>query len=254
MENRSKLGDILYSFSPVLVFVLLFAGLEWAIHLFEIPSWLIATPSDTLRAIARNYPEIWPNLLTTLQEIGGGYVAGCSIGILLALVFTSNRFIDRAISPYVIFLIVTPQIIMVPLIMLWLGFGIQVKIVAVSLSCFPINMMSTMTGVRSVSTERYELMKSLRSTKLQTFFLVLIPSALPNVFTGLRLATIFATTSAVGAELISGSIGVGPQISYYTEFMQVDFAFAYVYLMAAVGVMFYSLVNFLESIIIKRRK
>lgn len=254
MERRSKIGKILYSFSPVLVFVLLFLGLEWTIRIFHIPSWLIATPSDTVNAMVRNFDVIWPNLLTTLEEISGGYLAGCSIGILLALIFTSNRFIDRAVSPYVIFLIVTPQIIMVPLIMLWLGFGIQVKIVAVALSCFPINMMSTMTGVRSVSTERYELMKSLRATKLQTFFQVLIPSALPNVFTGLRLATIFATTSAVGAELISGSIGVGPQISYYTEFMQVDYAFAYVYLMAAVGVLFYSLVNLFENWILMRRK
>lgn len=254
MEKRSKIGEMLYSFSPVLLFALLFLGLEWAIQAFEIPSWLIATPSATVKALVNHFDEIWPNLLTTLREIGGGYVAGCSIGILLALLFTSNRIIDRAVSPYVIFLIVTPQIIMVPLIMLWLGFGIQVKIVAVALSCFPINMMSTMTGVRSVSTERYELMKSLRATKLQTFFQVLIPSALPNVFTGLRLATIFATTSAVGAELISGSIGVGPQISYYTEFMQVDYAFAYVYLMAAVGVLFYSMVNLLENMTLKRRK
>jgi len=254
MEKRSKLGSLLYSLSPVLVFVLLFVGLEWAIDAFEIPSWLIATPSATVRAMIAHFDAIWPNLKTTLEEIGIGYLAGCSFGILLALTFTSNRFIDRAVSPYVIFLIVTPQIIMVPLIMLWLGFGIQVKIVAVALSSFPINMMSTMTGVRSVSTERYELMKSLRATKLQTFFMVLIPSALPNVFTGLRLATIFATTSAVGAELISGSIGVGPQISYYTEFMQVDYAFAYVYLMAAVGVIFYSLINLMENMILKRRR
>ncbi|NLV59001.1 MAG: ABC transporter permease [Clostridiales bacterium] len=254
MERRSKIGELLYSLSPVLVFVLLFLGLEWAIAAFRIPSWLIATPSATLTTLVRNFHVIWPNLRTTLLEIGAGYLAGCSVGILLALIFTSNKYIDRAISPYVIFLIVTPQIIMVPLIMLWLGFGIQVKIVAVALSCFPINMMSTMTGVRSVSTERYELMKSLRATKLQTFFQVLIPSALPNVFTGLRLATIFATTSAVGAELISGSIGVGPQISYYTEFMQVDYAFAYVYLMAAVGVLFYSVINFLENMILKSRK
>lgn len=237
-----------------MVFVLLFAVMELAITTLAIPSWLIATPSATLAALTQNFSEIWSNLLTTLSEIVIGYTIGCTFGITLAFIFTSNKFMDRAVSPYVIFLIVTPQIIMVPLLMVWMGIGIQVKIVAVALSSFPINMISTMTGVRSVSTERYELMRSLRATKVQTFLKVLFPSALPNVFTGLRLATIFATTSAVGAELISGSIGVGPQISYYTEFMQVDIAFAYVYIMAAIGVIFYTVVNICETIVQKKRK
>lgn len=252
MAKRIK--DIVFSFSPVLVFILFFVGLEKAIDVFNIPSWLIATPSDTFEAIFDHFGEIWPNLLTTLEEIGLGYAIGCTFGIVLAFVFTSNKFLDRAISPYVIFLVVTPQMIMVPLLMVWMGIGIQVKIVAVALSSFPINMMSTMTGVRSVTTDRYELMQSLRATKMQTFMKVLFPSALPNVFTGLRLATIFATTSAIGAELISGSVGVGPQISYYTEFMMVDQAFAYVYIMAAIGVVFYSLVNLCENLIIGGRK
>ena len=244
----------IYAVSPVVVFILLFAGMEWGIKIFNIPSWLIATPSVTVKTIMGNWGEILPNLFITLREIFIGYGIGVSFGIIIALIFTSNVFMDKAVSPYVIFLIVTPQMIIVPLLMLWMGFDIKVKIVAVALSSFPINMMSTMTGVRSVAPERYELMKSLRATKLQTFFKVLIPSALPNVFTGMRLATIFATTSAVGAELIGGNIGVGPQISYYTEFMMVDMAFAYVYIMIAIGVGFYMLVSALEMAVLKRTR
>jgi NitT/TauT family transport system permease protein len=143
---------------------------------------------------------------------------------------------------------------MVPLLMLWMGFGISVKIIAVALSAFPINMMSTMTGVRNVTPDRYELMKSLCASKLQMFFQVLIPSALPNVFTGMRLGTIFATTSAVGAELISGNTGVGPQISYNTEYIVMDMAFSYVYVMVAVGVLFYCLVNLIEFFVVRWKK
>lgn len=239
--------------APVLVFGFVFAAFEFFVVALDMPAWLISKPSDTIRTLISQMDVIWPNTLITIQEILIGYVIGVTAGISLALIFTSNKFLDKAISPYVIFLIVTPQIIMVPLLMLWMGFGISVKIVAVALSSFPINMMSTMTGVRSVSVERYELMKSLRATKLQTFFKVLIPSALPNVFTGMRLATIFATTSAVGAELVSGNVGVGPQIAYHTEFMMVDVAFAYVYVMVFISVTFYMLINGIESIVLKRR-
>lgn len=247
-----KIGAFLSLLSPVLVFVLIFLGLELVIDIFDIPSWLLAKPSDAVRALSTNSSEIWLNASHTLKEILVGYLIGVSVGIILALIFTSNDWLDRAISPYVVFLIVTPQIILVPLLMLWMGFGIQVKIFAVALATFPINMMSTMTGVRNVDHSRYELMKSLRATKLQTFFQVLVPSALPNVFTGMRLGTIFATTSAIGAELISGNIGIGPQISYYTEFMMVDVAFAYVYIMILISVTLYALISILESYVLKK--
>lgn len=244
---------ILYTIAPILVFVAFLLLFELAVDYFKLPSWLVSKPSATIRTLTSNIKTIWPNTWVTIKEILIGYVIGVTTGITLALIFTSSKFMDKAISPYVIFLIVTPQIIMVPLLMLWMGYGIEVKIAAVALASFPINMMSTMTGVRSVSAERYELMKTLRATKLQTFFRVLIPSALPNVFTGMRLATIFATTSAVGAELISGNTGVGPRISYYTEFMMVDMAFSYVYVMIILSVLFYVLISSIESLVLRRR-
>jgi NitT/TauT family transport system permease protein len=253
MAEKNVTRRALGIMAPILVFVLVLGLFEFLVVTLEMPTWLISKPSDTFKTLVANFSDIWPNTLITIEEILIGYVIGVTTGIVLALIFTSNRFLDKAISPYVIFLIVTPQIIMVPLLMLWMGFGIKVKILAVALSSFPINMMSTMTGVRSVSADRYELMKSLRATKLQTFFKVLIPSALPNVFTGMRLATIFATTSAVGAELISGNIGVGPQIAYHTEFMMVDISFAYVYVMLFISVMFYMLINGIESLVLRGR-
>jgi NitT/TauT family transport system permease protein len=253
-KNRSLGRGALNIVAPIFVFAFFFAAFEFLVVALKLPTWLVSKPSDTIRTIIKQFHVIWPNTWVTIQEILIGYIIGVSFGITLALIFTSNKFLDRAVSPYVIFLIVTPQIIMVPLLMLWMGFGMEVKIAAVALSSFPINMMSTMTGVRSVSVERYELMKSLRATKTQTFFRVLIPSALPNVFNGMRLATIFATTSAVGAELISGNVGVGPQISYHTEFMMVDVAFAYVYVMILISVTFYMIISGIESLVLKRRR
>ncbi len=252
-KRENRLYKIMCQISPILVIGILVLAFEIAIDVFEIPNWILAKPSAAAKIFIKNLSMIWPYALTTIREILVGYAIGVSFGITLALIFTSNKWLDKAVSPYVVFLIVTPQIILVPLLMLWLGFGIEVKILAVALSTFPINMMSTMTGVRNVSHERYELMKSLKASKLQTFFKVLIPSALPNVFTGMRLATIFASTAAIGAELISGNIGLGPQISYYTEFMQIDHAFAFVFAMLLISVGFYTLVGFVENKLLARR-
>lgn len=252
MKKRHPAKNFIYTISPVLVFLLLFALWEWAIAFFEVPKYVLVAPSTIIEAWIDNAPEILEACSITIQEILYGYVIGVSIGIIVALIFTSNQFFNRAISPYVIFLICTPQMVLIPLLMLKLGFGISLKVAAVALSSFPINMLSTQTGVRSVSTDRYELMQSLRATKLQTFFRVLIPSALPNVFTGMRLATIFATTSAVGAELLCSTAGIGKWVSYYSLFLRMDICFAYVVTMVVISVSFYLIISGLEHLVVKR--
>lgn len=252
MKKRHPAKNFIYTISPVLVFLLLFALWEWAIAFFEVPKYVLVAPSTIIEAWIANAPEILEACSITIQEILYGYVIGVSIGIIVALIFTSNQFFNRAISPYVIFLICTPQMVLIPLLMLKLGFGISLKVAAVALSSFPINMLSTQTGVRSVSTDRYELMQSLRATKLQTFFRVLIPSALPNVFTGMRLATIFATTSAVGAELLCSTAGIGKWVSYYSLFLRMDICFAYVVTMVIISVSFYLIISGLEHMVVKR--
>lgn len=254
MKKENRLYLILYKTSPVIVFVLLILFWQWAIAWFEIPKYVLASPGAIIEAWIKNAPEILEASRVTIQEVLVGYIIGVSVGILAALIFTSNEFFNRAISPYIVFLICTPQMVMIPLLMLKLGFGISLKVVAVALSSFPINMLSTQTGVRSVSVERHELMQSLRATKLQTFFRVLIPSALPNVFTGMRLATIFATTSAVGAELLCSTAGIGKWVSYYSLFLKIDVCFAYVLTMVVISVGFYLLINTLEQFVIKRNK
>lgn len=254
MKKRNPAMNFLYTASPVLVFLILILFWEWSIGFFDIPKYVLVAPSSIVKAWIKNAPEILEACRVTIQEILCGYVIGVSVGIIVALIFTSNEFLNRAISPYVVFLICTPQMVLIPLLMLKLGFGISLKVAAVALSSFPINMLSTQTGVRSVSTDRYELMQSLRATKLQTFFKVLIPSALPNVFTGMRLATIFATTSAVGAELLCSTAGIGKWVSYYSLFLRIDICFAYVVTMVVISVSFYLIINGLEHVVVKRHK
>ena len=254
MKQETAWKKVLYKLSPLILFVILLALWQWAIGFFHVPKYVLVTPTAIVKAWIKNAPEILQASWITIREILLGYAIGVSIGIIVALIFTSNQFLNRAVSPYVVFLICTPQMVLIPLLMLKLGFGISLKVAAVALSSFPINMLSTQTGVKSVAIERYELMQSLRATKLQTFFRVLIPSALPNVFPGMRLATIFATTSAVGAELLCSTAGIGKWVSYYSLFLRTDICFAYVLTMVVISVSFYLIVSMFEQIVVKRSK
>lgn len=257
MRMNSKLDrkkSIFYNVVPFVSIAMFILFWHCAIDWLDVPKYVLVGPVDVVKAWIKNAPEIMEAISVTVREIIFGYLIGVSCGILLALIFTSNDFLNNAISPYIIFLICTPQMVLIPLLMMKLGFEISLKVAAVAISTFPINMMSTQTGVRSVSAERYELMQSLRASKLQTFFKVLVPSALPNVFTGMRLATIFATTSAVGGELLCSTAGIGKWVSYYSNFLRMDVCLAYILTMVIISVSFYLLINGLEMVVVKRFK
>lgn len=246
MKN-SKLKKILFGLSPIITIVVILALWEAIVVWGKVPKWIMMPASDSFKYIFAHFGEMWPDVFFTIKEIFFGYLGGVCIGIILALIFTSNKTLDRAISPYITILIVTPMIVIVPILMIYLGFGIGVKIFVVSLASFPIVMMNTMEGVRNVDPARYELMKSLQATKLQTFFQVLVPSALPNVFTGMRVGCIFATTSAIGAELAGSAQGIAQKIIEHVQFMRMDRSMAYVLVLACVGVILYFIVTMLES-------
>ena len=254
MNRLDKKKEWLYNIAPFVSIALFIVFWHYAIIWFNVPKYVLVGPDKVVKAWIKKAPEIMQAVGVTVREIIFGYLIGVSCGILLALIFTSNEFLNNAVSPYIVFLICTPQMVLIPLLMMKLGFDISLKVAAVAISTFPINMMSTQTGVRSVSIERYELMQSLRASKLQTFFQVLVPSALPNVFTGMRLATIFATTSAVGGELLCSTAGIGKWVSYYSNFLRMDNCLAYIITMVIISVGFYLLINALEMIVVKRFK
>lgn len=246
-----KVKKVFINLSPILVFLGIFIFMEMAIIIFHIPQYVLPSPIESFKRIYTDAATIWPHLVRTVMELITGYSIGSCIGIALALLFTSSKLMSKAISPYVIFLICTPQLIMVPLLMMWVGFGIQINIISCALSCFAINMMNTMTGVQNVSETRRELMISLKATKLQTFFRVLLPSALPSVFTGLKIGCIFAIAGTIGSEMTGSMYGLGSRVLFHNDNFQMDIMFAYIYLIIIIGVLLYSLVSLVERKVVK---
>jgi len=157
--------------------------LELAIKVFDIQSWVLPTPTNTFITFITNFTsEILPHALITLRGIITGFLIAVPLGITLAFFLSQFTILDKAFSPYVIFLSTTPLITLVPLLMIWLGFGIEVKIIAVTIQTFPIIMMNSVTGFNNVDTLKLELMTSLGAHRLQTFFKYLPDLKRGNLF------------------------------------------------------------------------
>jgi NitT/TauT family transport system permease protein len=233
--------------APVVMFFILFGGWELAVRLMEVPVVIVPGPIAIFRCIYTNFGELAPHFWLSLTTILCGYFLSIPCGLLFAAIITNFKLINDALSPFVILLVTTPLIVLMPILCINLGFGMNVRIIGTLIQCFPIINMNACTGYNNVPKIRLELMQSLRANRIQRFFHVIFPTALPDVFSGLRLAAIFATTACIGVEFVASSAGLGNRISFYTAYYKMDYAFACIFLVGVVGLVLYGAASFLEK-------
>jgi NitT/TauT family transport system permease protein len=237
--------------APIVMLFIIFGLWQFAITSFGIPRWILPNPISIINAMFGSFSNFAPHIWISIATIVCGFIVAVPLGILMATFITNFKLIDTTLSPYIILLVTTPLITLVPLLMLWFGFGIEVKMLAVVIQAFPIVMMNSATGFNNVEPIRIELMRSLSASRFQIFIMAILPSALPDVFTGIKLASIFATITAVTAEVIGGNIGIGSQIIKYSQYMKTEEAFACIFFCAIIGTSFYGLISLLEKKIVR---
>jgi NitT/TauT family transport system permease protein len=190
--------------------------------------------------------RLWLELGYTLMGAGISFLGGSLCAIALGLVFVEFPRFHRATEPYLTLVNAMPRIALAPLFLLWFGLGIGSKVaVGFSLTFF-IVLSATIAGIRGVDLDHLVLSRSLGATPSQIFFKVTLPSAVPVIFSGIRLGLIFALLGVVGAELIAAEHGLGQTLAYLQATFSMDGVMALLLLLALMGLGFTALMNKLE--------
>lgn len=243
--------NLLFSISPILTFLLIFGILELAVLVFEIPSYVLPSPISSIEYIFTSFGEMMPHVTKTFKQYIVGYPIGSLIGILLALVFIINKTINKAVSPFLTVIYCTPTLVLVPLLKIFLGYGASVCTIVCALSCFSATMTQILTGSTMIPHERIELMQSCKGTKLQQFFLIIVPSVWPSIFTGLKLGSISGLAGVIGAEMIGDTQGIGYIVRLSSNVYKMKEMFGYIYLLMVIGFVVYSVICALEKRLVK---
>jgi len=227
------------------VAVIVVTSIEVALRVFNVPSYILPRPSEITASLVNNFPTVAPHLLVTLQELLIGYAIGASIGIILAAVVTQTPMVEKVITPYILILVMTPMLALVPLLILKFGFGMTPRIIAVSLAVGPLVMINSATGFRRTDSAKLALARSYGASTFQIFTKVRFPLALPMIIVGLMVGGIFGLTTAVGAEMVGGGQGLGTRLTYYSSLARMSSFFAVIVIIAFVGVSMYVLFYFI---------
>ena len=250
MEKTKKLNRIVNGFTPISLFILVFFIWEMIVWLFDIPAWLLPAPSKIFVAMVVNIGDLSPHIWMSFKTILTGFLIGIPLALIFSGLVVNFNLLAVTLTPYVLLLVTTPLITLVPLLMLWMGFGIETRIVAVTIQSFAIINMNCCTGFLNVPYIRHELAQTCGASRIQKFIHIIVPSALPDVFTGLQLATIFSTTTCISAEYVGGNMGLGSQIIKYSQFLKTTESFACIFYVTLLGLFFYGGVGYLKKKII----
>jgi NitT/TauT family transport system permease protein len=187
----------------------LFALWAGAIRLFDIPDYVIPTPSATLATIAARWPALLGHVWYTAKVAAVGLVLATTIALTIASAFTASRTAARTAMPLVIAMRSAPLVAIAPLITLIAGRGFATGVTVVVIASFFPLLVNALRGLSSVPQITYELMHVLGASKPQILRLVRFPFALPHIFTGIRVASSSAILGAMLAEWLTGQHGVG---------------------------------------------
>ncbi len=245
MSRNARFGDVAMPLATIAVLILAW---DYAVRFWEVPGYLVPLPGAVLAALKRGLVDgaLWPDIGMSAMELYSGYVIGCVVAMLAAVLVSEFRQVERAIYPVVVALQSIPKVALAPLIVVWFGFEMQSKVIMVALICFFPTFVSTVVGLKSYNVNLADMYRAFSASGRQIFFSVKLPSAASSMFAGLEISMVLALHGVVVAEFIASRNGLGHAIESSRVNFDVAFMFACVVVLSAIGVLNNQLLKFVH--------
>jgi len=217
---------------------------------FKVPAYLLPAPTEIFRVFVDELPKLAYHGWVTAYEMLLGYALAVVVAIPLAIAITSSSRFDRFVMPQMLFLQVVPKVAIAPLFLVWFGVGTTPKVlVAFLISFFPI-VIDAAVGLRSMSAEMNDLARSMGASRMQVFAEFRLPTSLPYLFSGLKVAATLAVAGAVVGEFVGADKGLGYLLLVTNSNLETALMFATLVALTLIGLAFFYAVELLEKLLI----
>ena len=231
----------------ILIFLLIW---EFLVGWFDIKSYLLPKPSEIILTMIDKYDLLWKHSLVTFYEMMAGYFLAIVVAVPLAIFMTASPTFDRFITPIILFLQTVPKIAIAPLFLVWFGVGTTPKVLVAFLICFFPILIDTSVGLRSVASEMIDLARSMGATRSQIFTRFRLPTSLPYLFSGLKVAATLAVVGAVVGEFVGADKGLGYLLLVTNSNLQTALMFGVIVALTAQGLILFYVIQMLENVLI----
>ncbi|MGI6730699.1 MAG: ABC transporter permease [Anaerovoracaceae bacterium] len=199
---------------------------EFFVRLTNTPLYILPAPSKVLLTLVEEAPTLWQHSIVTLSETVAGLLIALVLAMILAILMDAFGLFRLAIYPLLVVSQTIPVIVLAPLFIIYLGFGMAPKILTVVLMCFFPIVISFADGMAQLDTNQVNLVRSFGAGWAQVYRLVKIPGAAPSLFSGLKVAATYSVTGAVVGEWLSSDSGLGYYMLRVKNAFMLDKVFA----------------------------
>lgn len=240
---------------PLAVIALIAAAWEAAVRMFAIDPYILPSPSAIVREAMQ--PNVWPRLemhtLATVRRTLTGLALGVLAGVALAAAIHLIPGARRASAPLLVLSQSVPYIVLVPLLLIWLGFGEEPKIVLIALVCFFPVTVAMLTGLRECDPALRGYLAMIGADRRTIFTKLELPNAVPYLFSGFRIAAAYSVTTTVAAEWFGGGSGLGYYIKLSYSGFETARVFAGTIIIIAFSMLMYGLAGLAERLVVRWR-
>jgi NitT/TauT family transport system permease protein len=234
------------------------AAWQLLVTVFHIKEFIIPSPLATFThlldpRIAGQYH--WPrHIIATLSEMLLSFLTTAAAGILVALLITWSKLLNRIITPIIALFNSLPKIALAPLFLLWFGYGIIPNVlIAVMIAFFPV-VINTATGLSAVDPDLLDLVRYLHARKWQVFLKIRIPNSLPYIFSGLKISSTLCVVGSIVGEFVASDRGLGYLLKDAQALIDTPTMFAALIMISVVGLSFFGVISLLGRILMPWQK
>lgn len=245
-ESGEALPRLLNAGGLIAFYAAFLLGWEFLVPYFKVPAYIAPVPSAIAVALYKGLTtgtfveDFAVTMFETLSGFGIAVVGGFIVGALIVEV----RYIERVVYPLIVAFQSVPKIAMAPLLLIWIGFGIESKIAMAALVAFFPMLVNTISGLRSYDRDMHELFNSLSASRYQQLRYLKFRAAVPFLIAGIDVSFIFALLGSIVGEFVGASAGLGYVILQLQFQLDTAGVFAILVLLGLIGVSGHSLIGF----------
>lgn len=246
--KKRKRDAIIVWVGRTLLIVLLLGLWELLSSTGTIDPFFFSSPSKiatTIGALAAD-GNLWIHIWTSLYETIIGFILATTLGFILAVLLWWSERLRKVLEPYIIILNSLPKIALGPMIILWFGSGPVATVVMCILICVIITTISMLNAFISCDNDKILLMKSMHASKIQILFKLIIPNALPEFTSVLKINVGMSWVGTIMGEYLSSKAGLGYLINYGTQILKLDIVMASIFILCILATGMYLIVSPLE--------
>lgn len=248
-KRRLRLRDFNEITVPAITLIAVVILWELASRLFDIPEYLVPAPSRIWADSMQMKEAMLMHTLVSTRTIMLGFLLSIVISFPLAVLITYSRFFEQAIYPLLILTQSIPKVALAPILVIIFGPTELPRIVVTFLVAFFPLVISMTSGLLAAPPELIELVRACRATRLQEFFRIRLPFAVPFIFSGLKVAITLSVVGAVVGEFVAADQGLGYLITTSTAFFKTPVAFGAMAILSVLGIVFFQVISAAERIL-----